>query len=75
MGGAPPDTALACIVTGRTRRWRTWQHAPGASFHPRADVVTIVGLPGDLRDGWGPEQVLVEDTLAGAVAGPGGTTR
>jgi hypothetical protein len=49
-----------------------WQHAAGTAYHPWADVVTIIGFLDDLRDGWGPERLLVEDMLARAVAELGG---
>jgi aminoglycoside phosphotransferase (APT) family kinase protein len=52
-----------------------WQQASGTAFHPWADVVTIIGFLDDLRDDWGPEEVLVEDMLARAVAELGGTSR
>ena len=45
-----------------------WQQAAGTAYHPWADVVTIIGFLDDLRDGWGSERHLVEDTLAQAVA-------
>jgi hypothetical protein len=52
-----------------------WQHASGAAHHPWADVVTIIGFLDDLRGDRGPEEVLVEDMLARAVAELGGTSR
>src|SRR6266536_1676284 len=47
-----------------------WERLTGASYHPWADVVTIVGSLDDLRDEPPPhrERVLVEDALARAVA-------
>jgi hypothetical protein len=45
-----------------------WQHAVGATYHPWADVVTIIGFLDDLRDDWGSGRLLVEDMLARAVA-------
>jgi aminoglycoside phosphotransferase (APT) family kinase protein len=53
----------------------SWQQADGAAYHPWGDVVTIIGFLNDLRDGWGPEQYLVEDMLARAVAELGGNSR
>jgi thiamine kinase-like enzyme len=52
-----------------------WQHAASAAYHPWADVVIIIGFLDDLRDDWGPERLLIEDILARAVAGLGGTGR
>jgi aminoglycoside phosphotransferase (APT) family kinase protein len=52
-----------------------WQHAAGETYHPWADVVTIIGFLDDLRDGWGSERNLVEDMLARAVAELGGNSR
>jgi aminoglycoside phosphotransferase (APT) family kinase protein len=52
-----------------------WQDASGATYHPWADVVTIIGFLDDLRDDWGSERLLVEDMLARAVAEFGGTSR
>ena len=52
-----------------------WQRAAGATYHPWADVVTIIGFLDDLRDDWGSERLLVEDTLARAVAELGRTSR
>jgi aminoglycoside phosphotransferase (APT) family kinase protein len=47
-----------------------WERLTGASYHPWADVATIVGSLDDLRDEPPPhgERVLVEDALARAVA-------
>ena len=47
---------------------RGWERVAGAGYHPWGDVVTIVGFLDDLRDGWGSEQLLVEDMLTRAVA-------
>jgi aminoglycoside phosphotransferase (APT) family kinase protein len=52
-----------------------WQRATGATYHPWADVVTIIGFLDDLRDDWGSERHLVEDMLARAVADLGGSSR
>jgi len=52
-----------------------WQRAAGATYHPWADVVTIIGFLDDLRDDGGSERLLVEDMLAHAVAELGGTSR
>ncbi len=52
-----------------------WQQAAGATYHPWADVVTIVGFLDDLRDDWGSERLLVEDMLARAVADLGGNSQ
>jgi aminoglycoside phosphotransferase (APT) family kinase protein len=52
-----------------------WERAAGTAYHPWADVVTIIGFLDDLRDDWGPEQFLVEDMLAEAVADLGGISR
>ena len=32
-----------------------WQSAAGATYHPWADVVTIIGFLDDLRDDWGSD--------------------
>jgi aminoglycoside phosphotransferase (APT) family kinase protein len=45
-----------------------WEEVTGATFHPWADLVTIVGFLDDLRSGWGSDRYLVEDVLADAVA-------
>jgi len=50
-----------------------WQRAAGATYHPWADVVTIIGFLDDLRDE--SEWLLIEDTLARAVAELGGNSR
>ncbi len=52
-----------------------WQQAAGATYHPWADVVTIIGFLDDLRDDWGSERLLVEDMLARAVAELGENSR
>jgi aminoglycoside phosphotransferase (APT) family kinase protein len=52
-----------------------WQHAAGDTYHPWADVLTIIGFLDDLRDDWGSERLLVEDMLARAVADLGGNSR
>jgi aminoglycoside phosphotransferase (APT) family kinase protein len=46
---------------------RLWEKASGATFHPWADLVTIIGFLDDLRSGWGADRYLVEDVLAQAV--------
>jgi aminoglycoside phosphotransferase (APT) family kinase protein len=53
----------------------SWQRAAGATYHPWADVVTIIGFLDDLCDDWGSERLLVEDMLARAVADLGGAIR
>lgn len=45
-----------------------WEQQSGATFHPWADIVTIVGFLDDLRSGWGSERHLLEEVLADAVA-------
>jgi aminoglycoside phosphotransferase (APT) family kinase protein len=45
-----------------------WEQEFGATFHPWADIVTIVGFLDDLRSGWGSEKHLIEEVLADAVA-------
>jgi hypothetical protein len=45
-----------------------WEQASGTTYHPWADVVTIVGFLDDLRTDWGSERHLVEDMLGDAVA-------
>ncbi len=52
-----------------------WQREAGATYHPWADVLTIIGFLDDLRDDSGSERNLVEDMLARAVAALGGTGR
>jgi aminoglycoside phosphotransferase (APT) family kinase protein len=51
-----------------------WQQASGDTYHPWADVVTIIGFLDDLRDDWGSERLLIEDMLARAVADLGQTS-
>ena len=46
---------------------RMWERVADAEYHPWGDVVTIVGFLDDLRDDWGSERLLVEDTLTRAV--------
>jgi aminoglycoside phosphotransferase (APT) family kinase protein len=52
-----------------------WQQAAGATYHPWADVVTILGFLDDLRDDWGSERLLIEDMLGRAVADLGANSR
>ena len=52
-----------------------WQRTAGATYHPWADVVTIIGFLDDLRDDQGSERHLVEDMLARAVAEIGGSSQ
>jgi hypothetical protein len=52
-----------------------WQRAAGATYHPWADVVTIIGLLDDLRDDWGSERHLVEDMLVRTLADLSGSSR
>jgi Phosphotransferase enzyme family len=44
-----------------------WERLAGASYHPWADVVTIIGSLDELRDEPGADRLLVEDALARAV--------
>jgi thiamine kinase-like enzyme len=73
-GPAAADVAhcrvnLLTIGTDAADRFTAlWQHAAGATHHPWADVVTIIGFLDDLRDDWGSERLLIEDMLARAVA-------
>jgi hypothetical protein len=46
---------------------RLWEKASGATFHPWADLATIIGFLDDLRSDWGSDRYLVEDVLAQAV--------
>ena len=62
---------LGAGAAGRFTAW--WQRVAGAAYHPRADVVTIIGFLDHLRDHWGSERLPVEDMLARAVAELGGT--
>jgi aminoglycoside phosphotransferase (APT) family kinase protein len=52
-----------------------WERSAGISYHPWADVVAIIGFLDDLRDGWGSEQLLVEDMLVRAVSELGAHSR
>ena len=52
-----------------------WQRTAGATYHPWADVVTIIGFLDDLRGDQGSERHLVEDMLARAVAEIGGSSQ
>ena len=47
---------------------RLWEQVSGTTYHPWADVVTVVGFLDDLRSDWGSERYLVEELLADAVA-------
>jgi hypothetical protein len=60
-------------AAGQFTTW--WQRESGAAYHPWADVVTVIGFLGDLREDWGSERLLVEDMLARAVAELGGNSR
>ncbi len=51
-----------------------WEAATGMAFHPWADVVTVVGLLDDLREGWDSVRLAIETLLARAVAELGGVT-
>ncbi len=53
----------------------SWERAAGASYHPWADVVTIIGFLDDLRGDWGSERYLVEEMLARAVSDLGASPR
>jgi aminoglycoside phosphotransferase (APT) family kinase protein len=60
---------LLTLGTDAAERFTAWwQHASGTAYHPWADVVTIIGFLDDLRDDWGPEELIIEDMLARAVA-------
>ncbi len=50
-----------------------WEERSGASYHPWADVVTIIGFLDGLRDEPPHDRFLVEDALARAVAELTGT--
>jgi aminoglycoside phosphotransferase (APT) family kinase protein len=50
-----------------------WERLAGASYHPWADVVTIIGSLDELREEPQPDRFLVEDALARAVADLDGT--
>jgi aminoglycoside phosphotransferase (APT) family kinase protein len=59
---------LLTFGTGLAGRFTDlWERATGATYHPWADVVAIIGFLDDLRDHWGPERLLIEDMLARAV--------
>jgi aminoglycoside phosphotransferase (APT) family kinase protein len=45
-----------------------WERLTGATYHPWADVVTIIGSLDGLREEPGSDRFLVEDALARAVA-------
>jgi hypothetical protein len=45
-----------------------WERLAGVSYHPWADVVTIIGSLDGLREEPGPDRFLVEDAVARAVA-------
>ena len=45
-----------------------WEEASGMTYHPWADVVTVIGFLDDLRHEPGSDHGLVEDLLAQAVA-------
>ena len=45
-----------------------WEQASGMTYHPWAEVVTVVGFLDDLREEQGSDHDLVEDLLAQAVA-------
>jgi aminoglycoside phosphotransferase (APT) family kinase protein len=45
-----------------------WERASGMTYHPWAEVVTVIGFLDDLRDEPGSDHDLVEDLLAEAVA-------
>jgi aminoglycoside phosphotransferase (APT) family kinase protein len=64
---------LGADAAQRFTAW--WQQASSDTYHPWADVVTIIGFLDDLRDDPGSERLLIEDMLARAVADLGGTSR
>jgi hypothetical protein len=43
-----------------------WEQASGMTYHPWAEVITVIGFLDDLRDEPGSDHVLVEDLLAQA---------
>jgi aminoglycoside phosphotransferase (APT) family kinase protein len=45
-----------------------WEQVSGMTYHPWADVVTIIDFLDDLRSDWGSERDLIEDLLVDAVA-------
>jgi aminoglycoside phosphotransferase (APT) family kinase protein len=47
---------------------RLWEEVAGDTYHPWADVVTIIGFLDDLREDGGSDRFLLEDMLARAVA-------
>jgi aminoglycoside phosphotransferase (APT) family kinase protein len=49
-----------------------WERLSGMTYHPWAEVVTVIGFLDDLRDERGPGRDLVENLLAQAVAELGG---
>jgi aminoglycoside phosphotransferase (APT) family kinase protein len=73
-GPAAADVAhcrvnLLILGTDAAERFTAlWQHAAGATYHPWADIVTIIGFLDDLRGDWGSERLLVEDMLVRAIA-------
>ncbi|HEV3282090.1 MAG TPA: phosphotransferase [Acidimicrobiales bacterium] len=79
--GPPPVDVGHCRVNllsfGRPvadRFTRLWEQASGMTYHPWADVVTVVGLLDDLRSGWGSERYQLEELLADSVAQLGGSS-
>jgi aminoglycoside phosphotransferase (APT) family kinase protein len=66
---------LTLGVSAAERFTVLWEQAAEATYHPWADVVTIIGFLDDLRDDWGSERHLVEDMLARAVAELGENSR
>jgi hypothetical protein len=51
-----------------------WERLTGATYHPWADVVTIIGSLDELRDEPDDDRFLVEEALARAVAQLGATS-
>jgi aminoglycoside phosphotransferase (APT) family kinase protein len=51
-----------------------WERLTGATYHPWADVVTIIGSLEELREEPGDDRFLIEEALARAVAELGGTS-
>lgn len=47
---------------------RLWEQASGLTYHPWADVVTVVDFLDGLRSDAGSDRFLIEDVLASAVA-------
>ncbi len=67
---------LLTLGAGPAQRFTAWwQQASGDTYHPWADVVTIIGFLDDLRDYWGSDRLLIEDMLARAVTDLGEATR